>query len=366
MPGKLYAWRIISHAPPSRIRTKVLQSRFFARLDLGALDSLTQDIELVLAYHDRIDSEMFESAVEHGLEAFPHLTGCLKNHDGWYIEPKAEGVRLEMSERNEPLSAEELGQLALDDHRSQFMPVADSAVAERDLFSVRLTQAGKDMSLLGLRVSHAAVDGTGLALFLHHCTAAMGTFGSLPVVHDRNSGRGVIAEGLFKMPSGYHFIESGAEIPDPLAQKPSTIFSMEISALSEQFSGKSFIETRLRLSAWLCAELAAMQPSFSEVAVWCDPRRLNGIPQSFTGNSGCYLHLQLKNKPVSDLAEKMRSLATRKGFLRIAETHQQIQRAEMTGQPVAGRFRQTASCSLTSFPTRQKARTSGRARRCLA
>lgn len=304
-----------------------MKSRSFTRLALGANDHLIRDIELILGFDYRIDPEALETALDSGLEAFPHLTGRLENERDWFIEPKSEGVRLEIGQLEEPISPRKLEQLIIAEHRLQFSPTGN------DLFGIRLTHAGETMSIVGIKASHAAVDGTGLALFLHHCTSVMRGMVPMEVIHERSAGHGRI-EGSMGIPNGYALTKSSVVDSDPLAQKTSTIFSVRIDTMTQKFSGKSYIDTRLRLSAWICAALAAMQPSFSEVAVWCDPRGLNGIPQTYTGNSGCYLSFPLEGVSVMDLTESMRSLTTRKGFLRIAETHRQIQQAEITDQPI--------------------------------
>jgi hypothetical protein len=41
------------------------------------------------------------------------------------------------------------------------------------------------------------------------------------------------------------------------------------------FQTTSLLDARMRLGAWLCGALAER---FPEVALWCDPRGLNGIP----------------------------------------------------------------------------------------
>lgn len=312
----------------SSIQNLTLQSRDFPRLDLGSNDHLTRDIELVLAFDYRIDPVALETSLDCALDTFPHLTGRIEKEDTWFIEPKPEGVRFEIVRIDESLSTHQLEQLPLAEHRLQFIPDA------KGLFGIRLTHVGETMSILGIRASHAAVDGTGLALFLHHCTSVMRGIAPIRVIHDRSAGKGEIGTGSIDIPFGYALAEPDMEDSDPTAQLPSTIFTIDIDSASRKLSGKSYIDTRLRLSAWMCAQLAAMESSFSKVAVWCDPRGLIGIPPTYTGNSGCYLLFQLEGISATDLTDNFRSLTTRSGFSRIAETHRQIQLAETSSQPI--------------------------------
>lgn len=318
----------IEMSSTSPIQTLTLKSRTFQRLDLGSNDHLTRDIELVLAFDYRIDSMALETALNSALDAFPHLTGRLRNDDAWFIEPKPEGVRFEIARLSESISTRSLEQLPLAAHRLDFSPTTN------DLFGIRLTHVGEKMCILGIKASHAAIDGTGLALFLHHCTSVMRGTVPIQVVHERIAGRGEIQADSPEMPEGYVLAKPGIEDSDPIARQPSTIFSIAIDSASRKLSGTSYIDTRLRLSAWMCAKLAAMDTSFSKVAVWCDPRGLNEIPPTYTGNSGCYLNFSLEGISENDLTEKLKSMTTRSGFSRIAETHRKIQQAEITGRPI--------------------------------
>jgi hypothetical protein len=314
------------------ILTKALNNHGFDRLFLEPNDHLTQDIELILGFEHQFDPEALESAWNLSLAVFPHLTGQLLKADRWVLEPGHAGIRFEIATWKDPITFSELEQMPLADHRSKFLPTGDGI--SNPLLEIRLTHFLETRSVLGLRISHAAVDGTGLALLLHHCASAMRGLSPIQVTHDRKAAQGQFETGQIHIPHGYIQANPSSIPPDALAAKPSTIFAMDIQTVSEKLSGNSLLDTRLRLSAWLCCEIASKHPAYSEVAVWCDPRGLNGIPPTYTGNSGCHVHFLLE-KDIAHLTASLRTLTTRQGFSRIAETHRNIRHAEDAGIPIS-------------------------------
>jgi hypothetical protein len=290
----------------------------FAPLDLSADDRLPADIELVMGYRGGISPEIFAAALERGLRAFPHLTGKL---EGMRIVPSGSGFALETADAAGTMDFRSLEEMPLAGQSEAFIPEGRAG----SLFAARLTRF-RDLSVLGMRVSHAAVDGTGLALFIMHCTAESRGVAPPPVFHGRRYGFGSNLDGTDEAPHGYREAGGALEADLPAGASP-TLFAIPTENVRHHFQSTSPLDARLRLAAWLCA---ALESHFTEVALWCDPRGLNGIPATYTGNLGCYLHF-----PNSyDLTKQLKATATRAGFRRIADSHRHIKLAESRGRPL--------------------------------
>jgi len=290
----------------------------FAPLNLSVDDGLPADIELVMGYLGGIAAEVCSAALERGLRAFPHLTG---KGEGMRIVPSEYGFELETVDLPGEMGIRGLEELPLVEQSVLFIPEgrADS------LFAARLTSFPEtNLGVLGMRISHAAVDGTGLALFIMHCTAESRGVGAPPLFHERRYGIGAYLEGTDEPPCGYR---EAASMEDETARSIPTLFAIPAESVRRHFQATSLLDSRLRLAAWLCA---ALESRFPEVALWCDPRGLNGIPATYTGNIGCYLHFP----NCADLTKQLKATAKRAGFRRIAETHRRIKLAESRGRPL--------------------------------
>ncbi len=291
----------------------------FAPLDLSVDDLLPADIELVMGYRGRITEEACAAALERGLRAFPHLSGKL---EGMRIVPSEGKFALETLDLPGVMRFRDLEEMPLAEHSAAFIPEGRADA----LFAARLTRFPEtDLSVLGMRVSHAAVDGTGLALFIMHCTAASRGVAAPPLFHGRNHGFGASLDGPDEAPHGYRNAEATPQ-EDVLATP--TLFSIPSENVRRHFQSASPLDARLKLGAWLCT---ALESRFNEVALWCDPRGLNGIPATYTGNLGCYLHFPNRT---DDLTKQLKATATRAGFQRIADTHRRIKLAESQNRPL--------------------------------
>lgn len=299
--------------------------RDFLPVELSLDDRLPADIQLVMAYRYGIAADACSAALKRGLQAFPHLMGKL---EGARILPPAGDFLLETEDLPGVVGICDLEEMPLSEQSATFIPesCADS------LFAVRLTQfAETDLSVLGLRVSHAAVDGSGLALFINHCTAALRGCEAPPIFHERSYGFGQTLDGADEPPHGY--CEAGrAAGEDAPVGSSATLFAIQAEKVRWHFQAASILDARLKLGAWLCT---ALREKFSEVALWCDPRGLNGIPATYTGNLGCFLHFPLRGTTAEEFTKQLRATATRSGFQRIAETHRSIKLAELRGNPLA-------------------------------
>ena len=324
--------------PTKLIHKKSLPPQTFPPLTLAQNDHLPRAIELVIAYDYLISPDQLESAFNHGVEAFPHVTGQIQSLEAgkpWHILPSSRGLPLEIFEMQKNITIRILEQLPVRTHRSYFMPGTDEDAPQDHLLAARLTQTTDGLSILGLKASHAALDGTGLGLFLYHCTARIHGKSPPAVIHQRPDTHINPTAEIPELPHGYTLAENPADISDDLAARPSTIFTINIKEACHQLGASSYLDARLRLSACLCHSLANIHPGFSEIAVWCDPRGLPGFPATFTGNSGCYLHIPLQNLSATDLTKRICGLASRQGFRKTAETQQRIQQAQNAGHHVA-------------------------------
>jgi hypothetical protein len=164
-----------------------------------------------------------------------------------------------------------------------------------------------------------------------HCTAAMRGVEPPDVFHERRHGFGECLDGAWESPQRYR---EGFAAADAEAQTTPVVFAMQADTVRRHFNASSILDARLRLGAWLCAMVSARHPVFAEVGLWCDPRGTNGIPASYTGNAGCYLHFPLRDRTADDLTHDLRKMTTRAGFQRIADAYRQIKRAEAEGRPL--------------------------------
>lgn len=293
----------------------------FEPLDLSVDDLLPTDIELVMGYRGELAAEHCAAALERGLGAFPHLIGKL---EGMRIVPSVGVFALETVELPGAMGIRNLEEMALASQSATFIPEGRADT----LFAARWTRFQEtDLSVLGIRVSHAAVDGTGLALFINECTAARRGVATPALFHERCHAFGTKLDGEDKAPHGYREAE-GATQEDSLARSSPTLFAIPSENVRGHFQATTLLDSRLRLAAWLCA---ALESHFPEVALWCDPRGLNGIPATYTGNVGCYLHFANR---ADELTKQLKATATRAGFQRIADTHRRIKLAESRGRPL--------------------------------
>lgn len=291
----------------------------FAPLDLSVDDLLPADIELVMGYLGGMDSDRISAALGRGLLAFPHLTGKL---EGMRIVPTGSGFALESLVAAGSMDIRDLGEMPLAAQSEAFIPEGRAG----SLFAVRLMRF-RNLTVLGMRVSHAAVDGTGLALFINGCTAASRGVATPALFHERRHGFGKCLDGEDTPPHGYGEPD-GADGVESLTSISPTLFAIPSENVRARFHALTLLDARLKLAAWLCA---ALESRFPEVALWCDPRGLNGIPASYTGNLGCYLHFTNHSE---DLTKQLKATATRAGFRRIADTHRRIKLAESRGRPL--------------------------------
>ena len=312
----------------------------FAPLELSLEDRLEIDLQLVLGHRQRIDPERLKRAVGAGLESFPHLAGRLEHGDrNWRIVPARGEVQLERVEDGGRFAMADLEAMPAQELAERFLPgksVPDDG--DRGLFRLRWTRCGGG-DVLGLRVSHAAVDGAGLGWFARCCAAGARGIPPPHVSHDRHGILTTAADGLAETPAGYREIAARPAgwqwPPDPWVKEMPQYF-MVPAGTARKVTGMngSLLETRLALSAWLCGRLSEIAPSLTMVAVWCDPRGGGLVPRHFTGNAGCYHTLPLRGKPLPEVMADLKQLAGRAGLRRTAELHRSIKSAEADGRMV--------------------------------
>lgn len=157
--------------------------------------------------------------------------------------------------------------------------------------------------------------------------------------HDRRAILTASGHETTETPAGYRELgtcAAGWQWPsDPWTAGEALYFMIPANAARNVTkTNGSLLETRLALSAWLCAKLSGISPSLSMVAVWCDPRGGGLVPRHFTGNAGYYHTLPLRGKPLPELMADLKRLAGRAGLQRTAELHRRIKSAEADGRMV--------------------------------
>jgi hypothetical protein len=246
------------------------------------------------------------------------------------IVPGEDSFSLEVTEQEEVLDFQDLAAFSLERLSHDFVPSQGEP-----LFQARLTNfphAG--ISVLGMRVSHAAVDGSGLACFINNSTSALRGVEPLPVFHERRYGFGACAEGgMIEEPQGYRAAGSVSMLDDAKDVIP-TYFVVSVESVRKLFGASSVLAARLSLAAWLSAGVAERDETYKSLALWCDARGTNGIPSTYTGNVGCYLSFPLCGTGAEALTKELKCAATRRGFERIAATYRAIKGAEAAGRPL--------------------------------
>lgn len=317
------------------LRREVLcPARDFSPLSLCEDDRLPADIELVMGYEGLLSPEAVAASLRKGLETFPHLTGVLHRER---IVPVTGEITWEVAESDDRDAWEELRQWPLSKQSRLWIPRALPAGASGSLWQTRLTlmpRAG--ICVIGMRVSHAVLDGAGLAWFIHQCTAATRGVEAGTVVHERPVHVAVSADSCDPPPQGYgasaHQTES-VWSGDALARSQPLIVVLPVAELVSALEATSVLDARLRLAALLCSWVAQCQPQTPEVALWCDARGTNDLPPHYTGNAGCFLHFPLRHEDPQHLTRLLRNVATRGGFARISETFRRLKEAEASGAP---------------------------------
>lgn len=323
-------------------------------------DFVPTSMVLALAYPFVTDPQGFAQATQTGLDAFPHLTGKL---DGdwmsmdYRIVPSSESIQVEFEATDEELGLSQLQSLSASEILKRFGPsiardVDLSQFAEGlPLFAARLTNLPRvPMSIVVLMVSHIAIDGVGLAMFLNHCIA--GTTGEkarYSVTHDRSVLQNVLLDtgadsktgGLtvpvesIRLPSHYSAFDL-ANLPEMMQAWESTMSqSTEYWTVGIEnvdiFDSNGITPTRTGVSALLSHWLAEYNPAYQELALWCNTRGLLGIPKTYTGNTGCYLHLPLVSMSPTEIERSLHGVATPKGFAEITNTYRALKQAELNG-----------------------------------
>jgi hypothetical protein len=311
----------------------------FPPVALSADDLLPADIVMLLVY--RKPPDQAAQALAAGLRVFPHLTGRL---DGWQpgaglpaIVADPDGrVAMAREASTDALEPGDFQQFSLDEHLVRFAPAA----RDGGLFAARQVDFPRSgLSALCLRVSHMLVDGTGLGLFLAHATAAKRGVAAPPVVHERSAllnpgtpqGEGRVPEGHVECPLTS---APGLVRPDVLAAGHPYWFAVPMAAVGDAFGGRADpSRIRNRFAGWLCGEIARIHPGVRRCAIWCNSRGRGGAPLTFTGNAGCYLHLEIGGDDAG-IAREIQRIASREGLARARQVHQEILRLRASGREV--------------------------------
>lgn len=307
----------------------------FVPLALSVDDHLPTDIELVMGYDGIIAADALAGAFRDGLEDFPHLTGVICG--GKSIIPAQGEIWLESTDCDVIHSLADLRQGAYAWQSRQWIPASLPIDQVGSLWQARLSTIPRaGVSVIGMRVSHAVLDGAGLAWFIHQCTAAVRGGERVQVCHDRRATFSGEVEGHIEPPHGYGAAavgEGSLWSGDELAKSTPLLVAVSVDRVVERYQARSVLDARLRLAAWLCSLVAECQPQTKELALWCDARGMNDVPVHYTGNAGCFLHFALRGQESAALTDQLKHVATRRGFARIADTYRRLKQAEAAGRP---------------------------------
>jgi Transferase family len=336
---------MITPIQPNDVLTVPVQN--FKTLRLCLDDVLPVSIVLLLGYSHRLEPQALRSSLQSALLAFPHLSGRIQvSLEPLQAElvPGEREVQIEWNQGNKS----SLQDLELLDQETLFAHFAPSAAAnartpiqalQAPLLQLRLTWlSNSNACVLGLMVSHMVLDGTGLALFLNHLTAGLQGKNAPAVVHDRWHTYPDPLPKYAALPPQYQEISNLALAmaleQDPLAASPSTVFFIPVKSVQQVSRTSSLTDARLFLAAHLCQEVAAMQPSRSTLALWCNTRGLGHVPRNYTGNAGCYMHYPLAAGQTSECFQNLKRTITREGFAEIAKTYAYLKAGEASGRAI--------------------------------
>lgn len=338
-------------------------SLHFKPLRLCLDDVLPVSMVLLLGYSHRLDPVALRASLQSALQAFPHLSARI-HLDLQPLQadlvPGDREVQLEWVRVGQPLpesadsgdSGRPAGRASLQaleslDQETLFARFAPSAAAavrspmqalQAPLLQLRLTWlSDSDACVLGVMVSHMVLDGSGLALFLNHLTAAPGEVVAPAVVHDRRHTFPDSPPKDATLPPHYREVPhllALAQEQDHLASTQATVFSVPLESLEQHLGKKSLTDARLFLAAHLCQEVAAHQPGRRALALWCNTRGLGHVPRNYTGNSGCYVHLPLEHGDPHRCYQLLKRMITRNGFAEIIDTYSRLKAAEAAGRHV--------------------------------
>lgn len=320
----------------------------FDPLPLAADDLVPTSMLLVLVYPYRMDHQMLAAGLRRGLKAFPHLTGEIFGSTDpidLSIRPSSAGVYLDVAQSKEPLNQQVIEAMTLAEQASHFAPPWSfnhrwhGETDRTPLFHASLTtSADSPNSVLSLFASHMAIDGTGLMLTLAHSTAVLHNVSPPPVFHHRRVLECAGETASQELP--HRYVQRNDQSQALLGQWDAVdsfslgIFTVSVESIRRQWAVKSLKDARLALTAKLCTLLREYSGQPNEVALWCDPRGTAGIPKTYTGNTGCYVHVPLSDENDADLANRLRALSTRHGFNEITKTYRAIKAAEARGDIV--------------------------------
>jgi hypothetical protein len=320
-------------------RDVLCRTEDFSPLRLCEDDRLPADIELVMGYDEMLSPDDVAEAWRIGLTHFPQLTGVLRSESSFsheWIAPVQGAVCWEVAESEAIDSVDDWKYMPLSKQSREWIPTALPSEEAGSLWQARLTLMPRVGScVIGMRVSHAVVDGAGLAWFIHQCTAARRGVDAGTMVHERPVFSDKNDEPLSEPPAGYGWAKAQQESVwhnDSLARGNPLIMAISVADVMLHFAANSVLDARLRLAAWLCSLVKKIQPHTEEVALWCDARGTNQLPVNYTGNAGCFLHVPLQDEEPEHLTRELRSVATRSGLARIADTYRRLKEAESVGR----------------------------------
>ena len=317
---------------------RIVGSMDFDRLPLVEDDLLPREIVLLLAYSSLPPIKSMALALRKGLERFPHLTGRIVNDPAEglpVIVPSiGKAVTLEYANSAMKLGLADLEGFSAKQHREHFVPGA-ADFSEGPLLAMRQVEFNNTgMGVLCLRVSHMAVDGAGLAMFLWESARQLKCGEALTPRHDRGWQRGEDDVDNWPpplaVPPGYR--EGVARAFEGSNNVQTLWFSVEAEDVRRLLADHQG-DTQRCLAAWVCAELAQMDGRLKRVAVWCNTRGRGGVPREFTGNAGCYEHLPLEGSRQA-LERELGLLASRSGLQAVRKRHSDILALRREGREV--------------------------------
>lgn len=319
-------------------KASITRSMDFDRLPLVEDDLLPREIVLLLAYRRLPPIARMLAAFRKGLERFPHLTGRIMNDPRGGMPTIApslgKAVTLEHANSEEPLGLADLEGFSAEEHRSLFVSEAVNS-REGPLLTMRQVNFTRtEMGVLCLKVSHMAVDGAGLAMFLWEAARHLKGGETLLPRHDRGWQRGEDDSTHWPSPTTlpYRYREGLTQGSRNSNDEQTLWFSVETEDVRRVLADRHGDPQRC-LAAWACGEVAQMDSCLKHVAVWCNTRGRDGVPREFTGNAGCYEHLPVEGGR-HGLERELRWLASRQGLQAARKRHREILALRRDGREI--------------------------------
>lgn len=317
----------------------------FQPFKLSVEDFLPVNMLVLFGLPSWVNHQRLHEGLVKTLAAFPHLTGKVtlnldplevyaiqSEHDlqfEWEKELDCDVAHLKTMDKAQLKST--FAPSAYHDHEDPLKAM------QGPLFQVRLSWLKEAaFSVVGLMMSHAMVDGTGLVLFLKYFSGVLNEQTIPKVMHDRSVTFPKHLPNAIHLPRHYHAVDNSDEF---LASFNATIhvsegktFSIRSTNLLDRLACNTQTGARFRFVADMCFHLAQSQDEDLIVGLWCNARGMGHVPRTYTGNTGCYMHVPINPGSIEANCRNFSTMWSKEAMLQHKSDYEMLKAAEKQGQ----------------------------------